>query len=170
MLMNLTLGAQVDMATGAEVARAKEEILDGVEGMFARVSRRPVYVSHAASQTIGSGTTGTTLFSLGSPPHNSVWNLVRLAVYIREGNDQVAIPNDTFGRLYIGSPDNAANYRGLVDPSTGVVDPSTPLPVQGNDGLYLVLEVQTGFTDDALVVVTALVAEYRDQAVVRGAL
>lgn len=171
MLTSFTLGAQVDIATGKEVQEAADRVIDGVEGLFARVSKRPVYVTRAQSLTVAGGATTTVTLNLGSPPHNRTWLVQRVMLQIIEsGTGQVSIPADAFASLYVGSADDPASFRGYVDRNVGVLDPSTPIPVLGNDAVYLVVEVQTGFQADAQMYATALYAEMIDQAVLRGTL
>jgi hypothetical protein len=152
--MQLTAGAELDIASGAELAGHTDKLAK----LLGKRDPRPLYLDFAAS-AIGSGAVVT--LSIGSPPVGRTWNI--LAVTFVGNNDHGSIGSPAgFAAMYFGDPFNPSlgNLKHVK-----ITLPSTVYP--SSDALWCPAGQQVFFQTDLAVnspdqvLVTVSLAEYR---------
>lgn len=99
-LIKLGFGAEVDIASGDELAAATADI----KGMLSTPDAKPLFLQKAAS-VAGTGA-GITTAVLGTPPAGRIWNVRSVTVV---ANDDHSQPTGAarFIAMYFGDPFNA---------------------------------------------------------------
>lgn len=154
MLMQLSAGAELDIASGAELAGHTDQLAK----LIGRGAARPLYLDFASS-AVGSG--GVVTLPIGSPPVGRVWNV--LAVTFLGNNDHGSISSPAgFAAMYFGDPFNPSlanvKHAKIVLPST-VYPSSGALWCPAGQQVFFMTDLVVNAPDQVLVTVT--VAEYR---------
>lgn len=94
--MNVTLGlgAEVDIASGAEVKEMGDGLLSAFKG-----DRQPKAIRFVRTASLASTGSGRQVMDLGSPPVGSEWHLIALTSF---GNDDTTAVTGVRGALYTG--------------------------------------------------------------------
>jgi|SRR5215210_3959607 len=151
MLMHLNLGAEVDIASGDELASG----LAGLEDKLGKRPPRPIYLSFTASR-LGPG-----VIVLGSPPVSRIWNIL---TYTLIGNDDATVIANAKAAMYVDSQEGNLTLGNCRVPNLAV--PSFDTFSNGtlwahSDGSVLVnISGAVAVTDQ--VVATISVAEWRE--------
>lgn len=153
-LMQLAVGAELDIASGAELAGKT----DALAKLIDRGPRKPLYLDFAASAL---GTGGIVTLSIGSPPVGRTWNI--LSVTFVGNNDHGSISSPAgFAAMYFGDPFNPslANLKHVK-----ITLPSTVYPASGTlwcpagQQVFFMTDLAVNAPDQVLVTVS--LAEYR---------
>lgn len=158
MLMQLAVGAEVDIASGSELAGQTDKL----SKLIRQGPARPLYLPLSAS---ASGTGGLVTLNVGSPPVGRLWNVV--AVTFIGNNDHSAVGSPVgFCAMYFGDAANPglaqAQHVKIALPST--VYPSTgALWCPAGQQVFFVTDAAVNSPDNVTVNVT--VAEYRTREV-----
>lgn len=152
--MQLAIGAELDIASGAELAGKTDALAKLIE----RGPARPLYLPLSASAT---GTGGIVTLNVGAPPVGRMWNV--LAVTFIGNNDHGSVSSPVgFCAMYFG---DAANPSLAQAQHVKIPLPSTVYPA--SEALWCPAGQQVFFVTDAAVnapdnvTVNVVVAEYR---------
>ncbi len=107
MLMHLNLGAEVDIASGDELANGLKDL----EEKLGHRGPRPVFLSFTGRR-LGAG-----VIPLGSPPSGRMWNIVTWTLV--GNNDATAIAN-AVAALYVDSQEDNLSLGGCRIPGFAV--------------------------------------------------
>lgn len=153
-LIQLAAGAELDIATGAELRDQAKRLASLID----RGPARPNYLPMAAT-VIGTGGIATIVW--GAPPAGRVWNVVSVTLVGPNDHGTITSPAG-FVAMYFGDPFNPslANVQHVK-----IALPSTVYPA--SDALWCPAGQQVFFQSDLALnapetmTVTGMVAEYR---------
>jgi hypothetical protein len=150
-LVHLNLGAEIDIASGDELASG----LAGIEDKLGRKPPRPTWLSFTGSRK------GAGPITIGSAPVGRIWNVLTLTLV---GNDDTTVVANARAALYVDSTEDQltlANCRvpGLIVPSFQTFSKGT-LWAHSDGALVLNVSGAVAATDQ--VVVSVSVAEWRE--------
>jgi len=108
MKATLGLGAEIDIASGAELNEAKDSILSAFG------SRKvPVPIRMVRSASVTSTGSGRNYLEFGSPPVGSTWHIISVTTF--GNNDSTVVPT-VRGSLYTGGSVDNLSLANLIIP------------------------------------------------------
>lgn len=163
MLTTLKVGAEVDFASGDELAAMGSSIL----GAIGPPDPRPLYLSRAM-QALGDGINPTVTVDIGSPPVGSIWQLRVATVF---GFDDHTVVSGVTCGLYCGDPYNLSlaslKMTGLIIPSTTFI-PDTAIWCHPNENVVLFATGSAPIAAGQQIGMCLTVEEWLEQDVSRG--
>jgi hypothetical protein len=154
-VVKLAVGAELDLATGAELSDG----LNGIKGMLDKGYARPLFLPFTA-QRLGAG-----VLPVGRPPAGRIWNILSLTLV---GNDDFTTLAGTTGALYIDADPGSLSLAQCRIPNQSIPSFQTfsDETVWAHSMGDVCINVRGALLATDQVIATITVAEWRESDVV----